>query len=157
MNLGIISYESKYEKSIEIPISVVSDSTYSIEICLDSLDFSKERLTPIISKLKIGESYSIHMSSQGCFHSGEDELILKRESVDEYSAKYNDSSYHISIQQLKFIKIFEFEIRYLSFGCTTEDTYTITYKNKSKEYVDGSCEWHGFDILLHELNIIKIK
>jgi hypothetical protein len=52
-------------------------------------------------------------------------------------------------KDLKAIKEFEQQTRLIGGGgCTTVDTYLISYNGRQQEITDESCNWEGFYLLM---------
>ena len=114
-----------------------------------------KRNVPIIDLIQDGEYYSIKMSSQGCFHSYEDEIAVENND-GVYTLSFNAQKLILNSKQIKRIRKFENELSSIKqLGCTTEDKYTITYNSIKTEIIDGSCRWNGLYNLKKDLNLIK--
>lgn len=138
-----LEYNSLFGKSEKLKVVMTEFKNYSVDLCLDYIDYSKEKYKPIIDRLKDKEYYKILMSSQGCFHSSADTLTISREH-NTYSATWTTNKKTLTQSDIDAIRHFEIELNYMSYeGCTTTDSYSIIYKNNTKKINDGSCSWNG--------------
>ena len=150
LELGTYSlvYNSLFEKETTKIVTVTEYKSYKIELCTNFIDYEKETYNPIINLLNENESYTVQMSSQGCFHSEKDSFTITRKSKDDYYIQWGDKSKKLNEIDIKLIKHFEIELNYMnSYGCTTTETYIVIYKGKSNVIVDGSCDWEGSSYL----------
>ncbi|MGL5891751.1 MAG: hypothetical protein ACRC3B_17800 [Bacteroidia bacterium] len=145
-------YNSLYGKEVSLTVEITENKTYSIDLCTSYIDYSKETYIPIIDQLQVNERYTIVMSSQGCFHSTDDTLTIKRNKED-YTITWGAKTKKLSSADIELIRHFEIELNYMSdIGCTTTDRYTIKYKGRTvKQIDDGSCRWSGFYYLTNQL------
>lgn len=136
-------YKSLFNKEERLNVQITESKTYSTKVCINYMDYSKETYEPIIDRLQNKESYSIIISSQGCFHSSQDTIIIKRNN-NAYTINWGTNFKTLSTTDLENIRQFEFELNYMTYrGCTTTDTYVIDYGGTSKQISDGSCRWNG--------------
>jgi len=102
----------------------------------------------LIELLQNGESYSIEITSIGCFNGSRQTMTISKEA-DIISAHLNDNSIELSTIQIQTFIDFEQELRNLKMGgCTTVDTYVLRYHNETFRTSDGTCSWHGYKPLL---------
>jgi hypothetical protein len=150
-----IEYKTMFEKTENINIEISEKKKYSVDLCLNYIDYDSESYKPFIDLLKNGEEYSIQVSSQGCFHSTDEKIIITRK-VDKYYLNYGATNKLLNNADIKAIRKFEIELNYMeSFGCTTSDTYVVKYKKKEVKISDGSCSWNGDYYLKKKLNLTK--
>ena len=111
---------------------------------------------PFISLIQDGESYSIKVSSQGCFHFWE-ECILIKKSRDRLILVYDTEEFILKEKDFQRLIRFEEELClvdiFLHGGCTTKVEYKLTYNSKEHTVSDSSCEWLGFENLKKDLNL----
>ena len=149
----IIIFENMFSQLIEIPFKVEEYKKYEVDLCGNTINFSKEKFKPRISQLKNKEFFKIIFSSQGCFHSDEKELIISRKHK-KYFLKYEGKSKRLSKKEIKLIENFEIELLFVKEGyCTTSESYNIQFKDKNDFYLDGSCKWNGLYYLMKNLGI----
>ncbi|MBL7997853.1 MAG: hypothetical protein JNL32_04350 [Candidatus Kapabacteria bacterium] len=138
-----LTYKTIFNKEETFPVNITQNKRYYASICTTYLDYSKETYKPIIDILKEGEAYSICLSSQGCFHSSDDTLIVTRRK-NTYSISWGKNSKTLSKKDMRVIRNFEIELTHMAGdGCTTTDTYVVEYKGAKQETKDGSCSWRG--------------
>ena len=111
---------------------------------------------PLFNKIKNGQEFTINIESSGCFHHSIKRLTIKK-SENKYYIEYNSKIKQLTEKQIISIKKFENELKKpLTLGCTTTDTYTITYLKQTQKVTDSSCSWHGFYNLMEELSLNKM-
>jgi hypothetical protein len=138
-----LEYKSLYGKNERLKVVVAQFKKYSVDLCIDYINYSKEIYKPIIDKLQDKENYKILISSQGCFHSTSDTLTIVREN-NSYSATWTNKRKTLTQSDIDVVRNFEIELNYMTYGgCTTSDTYIVIYKNKKIQIEDGSCRWNG--------------
>ena len=112
--------------------------------------------TPFISLIQDGESYSIKVSSRGCFHLWE-ECILIKKSGDTFILIYDTQEFVLKEKDIQRLIKFEKELClvniFLDASCTTTVSYILSYKSKQLEVSDRSCKWWGFENLKKDLNL----
>jgi hypothetical protein len=146
-----LEYNSLFKKTERYKVIITEFKKYSVDLCIDYMNYSKETYKPIIDQLKDNGRYKIIISSQGCFHSTNDTLIIFRKK-NSYFVKWSNKKKVLSHSDIEEIRHFELELNYMTNGfCTTTDTYLIVYKNKRKKIVDGSCYWNGNYFLMKKL------
>lgn len=139
----VLVYKSLFNKEENLKVKITESKKYSARLCLNYIDYSKETSKPIIDQLQETDFYTIVISSQGCFHSTKDTLMIKR-SKDAYTINWGAKYKTLSPTEIVKIRNFEIELNYMTeAGCTTTDSYIISYNGKSKLINDGSCNWHG--------------
>jgi hypothetical protein len=152
-----IEYKSIFEKIENIEIEINEKKKYVIDLCLNYINYKLESYKPFIDQLENGESYSIQISSQGCFHYSKENYLIKRIENDFYLT-FDKKETCLNESNIKAIRHFEIELNYMqSFGCSTTDHYTVQYKNKKVVISDGSCAWKGDYYLKKDLNLITEK
>lgn len=146
-----IIYKSIFEKVETLKVELNENKKYSINLCTNYLDYSKETYKAIIDQLQINESYSIIMESNGCFHSNDDTLTINRNKKD-YSIVWRTKTKILSKSNIDALRHFEIELNYMNIGgCTTTDEYIINYNGIKKHILDGTCQWRGYDYLKKQI------
>ena len=146
-----LEYKSLFGKTEKLKVIITQFKKYSVDLCIDYINYSKETYKPIIDQLQEKENYKILMSSQGCFHSTADTLTIYREN-NIYSATWTNKKKTLTQSDIEAVRHFEIELNYMTDGgCTTTDTYNLIYKNKTKTIDDGSCSWNGDSYLKTKL------
>lgn len=124
---------------------VLSFTNFNLEN--EALVLSEPQPT-LIELLEEGESFSIEITSIGCFNGTRQTLIVSKEA-DVYTASLKDSSKLLTPSDIQTIKSFEIELRELQMGgCTTVDTYVLRFGNETFRTSDGTCSWHGYRKLI---------
>lgn len=137
-------YNTIFNKEEAFTINITENKIYNFTICINYIDYSKETYKPIIDRLMENESYIIHFSSQGCFHSTKSKLTIQKTN-DIYTITWDDQLKELSQDDIEALRQFEFELNYMTYGdCTTIDTYIIEYKGEKKQFDDGGCRWNGY-------------
>ena len=150
-----IEYKTMFNKTENVNIELIDRKKYSIDLCLNFLDHESDSYQPFITRLENGDSYSIQVSSQGCFHSSKEVITVKRKS-NKYYLTFKEEEKLLDTSEIKAIKNFEKELNYMkSYGCTTTDTYILKYKSQEVKISDGSCSWKGYYYLKKELKLIE--
>jgi hypothetical protein len=150
-----IEYESVFRKTESINIELKENRKYYVDLCYDYINYDLETYIPFIDQLKDKESYSIQISSQGCFNFSNDLLIIKR-TTNNYFISYEGGERLLSKEDIDIIRHFEIELNYMSLsGCTTVDDYILVYNNKEVKISDGSCRWFGGGNLKLNLHLTK--
>lgn len=97
----------------------------------------------IIEILQDGESFSIEITSIGCFNGTRQTVTVSRES-NVYTAFFQDQVKVLSEEDFYAFKIFEVQLRNLKMGgCSTVDTYVINFGGQKWQTSDGTCSWNG--------------
>ena len=147
----ILLYKSMFGKEVNQKIVITENKTYSLNLCINFIDYSKESYKAIIDQLKEKEEYTIIVISQGCFHHTLDSIIIKRAN-NVCKITWGEKTKILTAVDLESIRHFEFELAYMNEdGCTTTDMYYIIYNNKTKKNRDGSCDWRGAYYLKKQL------
>lgn len=150
-----IEYKSMFGKTESVNIELMEKKKYSIDLCLNYLDHESDPYQPFIDRLENRESYSIQISSQGCFHSSIETITIKRKA-NNYYLTFQGKEKRLDSSEIKAIAHFEIELNYMgSFGCTTTDTYVLKYKSQEIRISDGSCSWNGDYYLKQRLNLVE--
>lgn len=106
----------------------------------------------IIELLQNGESYSIEITSVGCFGGNRQTITISRDA-DVLTASYPDFSKILSDQDVQAFINFEHQLRIIEVGgCSTVDTYVLRYGNDEFRTSDGTCSWNGGKKLLKEIS-----
>jgi len=151
LDLGVykLVYRSIFEQQVTQEVKITEEREYNVSLCVNFVDYKKEAYKPIINQLKSGESYEVEMLSRGCFHATEESFKITKDAKG-FIVKWGNDSKRLTENDIKAIQRFEIELSLKKgFGCTTVDTYTVTFQGKKQESRDGSCNWDGF-IFLHE-------
>jgi hypothetical protein len=154
-NLGFgvytLVYKTMFEKEESLRVEIIENKRYSTNICTNYIDYSKDKYKPFINQLQENESYTILILSQGCFHSNQDTLTIKRNN-DIFIFTWGTKSKKLSQSDIEKVRNFEIELNYMTnLGCTTVDTYFIKYNESTKKISDGSCSWNGNYFLKKQL------
>jgi hypothetical protein len=150
-----IEYETIFGKTESANIELTEKKKYSLDLCLDYFDYESDSYQPFIDRLKNGESYSIHVSSEGCFHFSDETMFIKKES-DKLVLTFQENNIQLDSNSIRAIRHFEKELNFMkSFSCTTTDTYVLKYNGLKVEIADGSCAWHGAYYLKKKLKLNK--
>jgi hypothetical protein len=150
-----IEYKTLFGMTENVFVDVTKNKIYIVELCIDYFNYAAEPYVPIISQLQSGETYTIEMSSQGCFHHSDDTIVIANRS-GEFYILFGSVESKLSERDIETIKHFEMELNHMeSSGCTTEVAYVLVYNNKKKRITDGSCTWSGGHYLKCKLNLIK--
>lgn len=125
-------------------VTMTKFKRYSVDLCVNYINYSKESYKPIIDQIQDKENYQILMQSKGCFHSTADTLIISRKN-STYYATWANKKKTLTQADIDAVRHFEIELNYMADAgfCTTADTYVIIYKNIRKKIIDGSCRWNG--------------
>ncbi|MBK9249956.1 MAG: hypothetical protein IPM69_18085 [Ignavibacteria bacterium] len=59
---------------------------------------------------------------------------------------FSSNSSFLTSTQIETIRKFELELNYMNnnYRSTTKDTYTVSFRESSKTFVDGSWTWFGY-------------
>ena len=102
----------------------------------------------LIESLQNGESFSIEITSIGCFNGSRQTVFISKEE-DTVTASLNDVSKLLTDTDIETLKSFELQLQSLKMGgCTTIDTYVLRFGNQTFQTSDGTCSWHGYRKLL---------
>jgi len=97
-----------------------------------------------IESLEIGDSYDIEITSIGCFGGSRQNVTFIKEG-DTISAQLQDKIIQLNEADYQTIIAFENELRNMSMGgCTTVDTYVLSFNGQKFQTSDGTCSWHGY-------------
>jgi len=103
--------------------------------------------------LKCINLHCMHLVSIGCFNQTNENIIISR-SAEGYHIEYGKKSKKLTPSELTYIRTFESELlKTVEMGCTTVDTYTLTYNNVKVTKTDGSCNWNGKFQLMKQLGL----
>lgn len=127
---------------------------FCLTTILHFCSYSKNLDKSIIKNLK-NDSVKITWKSQGCFRHLSDSLTIKNEN-SSYFMRYGKKTSKLTEMQVK--KLVKFESKLNSIhqrdgGCTTEETYRMTFNGKIKEIKDSRCNWYGWENLKKDLNL----
>ena len=148
-----IEYNSIFGKTENYHFKIADNKKQLIELCLDYFNYKAETHVPFIDRLKENENYTIMISSIGDFTGGKLEAhIVISKSNNTYFVEFKKNKKKLNQSQIDFIKHFELElINMESYGCSTVDSYLLTYNNEKIQISDGSCAWEGFNVLFKQL------
>ncbi len=105
----------------------------------------------IIESLENGESYSIEITSVGCFNGTRQTITISKEN-DILKASFQDTTKILNDLDIEAFKRFEHQLKSLEIGgCSTVDTYVVNYRNQSFYTSDGTCSWNGGKKLLQAI------
>ncbi|MGH1385302.1 hypothetical protein [Kordia sp.] len=105
---------------------------------------TSKTIVPFIDTLQDGEQFTIHYSSTGCFHNTKETMTFQREN-NTYYVIFNGEKKELDSNFLKKTRTFEKQLaRQGNYGCTTVDSYLVTYNNVERIANDGSCSWNGY-------------
>lgn len=112
----------------------------------------QEPLPTLIESLQNGESYSIEITSIGCFNGTRQTVVVSREA-DVLQVDFQDISKILSEADIEAFRTFEIQLRALKMGgCTTVDTYVLRFRNEEFRTSDGTCNWNGDKKLLQAIS-----
>jgi len=112
----------------------------------------QEPVTTIIESLENGESYSIEITSVGCFNGSRRTVTVSKEA-DLLRVSFQDFSKVLTDSDIEAFKTFEIQLRALKTGgCSTVDTYVIRYGSDTFRTSDGTCSWNGGKKLLKAIS-----
>lgn len=146
-----IQYLNFYGQTATDTLQVDSVPARVLSVCLDRLVTGKVANRTFIDMLEVGESYSIQMTSSGCFHGYNDILSVSRDQQGYIMHWDTLTERRLSLKDLDRMRRFEIELDHMSEGgCTTTDTYSILYGRRKRVIVDGHCRWNGWSYLRSE-------
>jgi len=136
-------------------ISLKDNQVYKSKIIFDSLSLQKYYKSVPINNLKNGESYKQYCWG-GCVASMHSFYQIKNNDDIYYFNSYTEKNKKLTETDLKAIEKFEAEIYFLngkgSCNSTGQMTYTFSKENKIDTLKEMTCNWHGYEILMGELN-----
>ncbi len=104
----------------------------------------KSTYVTIFDQLQDKEQLHINFTSTGCFHSVKEIMTIEKEN-DVYYVVFKESRKMLTSIDIKAIQKFEKGLtRAHDYGCTTIDTYLITYDGRQQMISDGGCRWNGY-------------
>lgn len=112
----------------------------------------QETKPTIIELLENGESYSIEITSVGCFNGTRQTLVVsKNEGI--LIADFQNKSKILNEGDIEAFVTFELQLRSLQIGgCTTVDTYVLRYGSEVFRTSDGTCSWFGGKKLIETIS-----
>lgn len=151
-----IEYKTMFSKTENVNIELSEKKEYTIDLCINYLDHESDPYRPFIDRLKNGESYSIQVSSMGCFHNSKETITIKRRS-NKFHLYFKGKNRLLDKNEIRTIRYFEKEINNMveSYNCTTTDKYVLKYKSTEVIISDGSCVWHGDYFLKKALKLTE--
>ncbi|MFK7814351.1 MAG: hypothetical protein AB8B59_17770 [Maribacter sp.] len=112
----------------------------------------QEPASTIIESLLNGESYSIEITSVGCFNGSRQTIVVSKEA-DILTASFLEVSKILSEEDMEAFRTFELQLQALKIGgCSTVDTYVIRFGNDTFRTSDGTCSWNGGKKLLNAIS-----
>lgn len=146
-----IEYKTLFGKTEQVVVYIKEEKKYSVELCLEYLDYEKESYLPIISKLNNGEQYTIYYSLQRGLFLDERTILIRKQS-EQYFASIGEKEMELNKEQIECIKHFEIELNNMNFqDCTNMDVYKLIYQDKVIKFIDSSCWWYGGYFLVKKL------
>jgi len=125
------------------------ETSYSQTSCIQV----QENNPTIIELLEEGESYSIEITSIGCFNGTRQTVVVSNEA-GVLRANCQENSIVLTDKDIQAFVNFENQLRSLKIGgCTTVDTYVLRYRNEKFQTSDGTCTWNGGRKLLQKLGL----
>lgn len=113
---------------------------------------AQEPYSTIIESLQNGESYSIEITSVGCFNGTRQTVIVSREG-NLLTASFQGFSKILTETDIEAFRTFELQLQALQIGgCSTVDTYVLRYGNDTFQSSDGTCSWNGGKKLLKAIS-----
>ena len=113
---------------------------------------SQETELTIIESLNDGDSYSIEITSVGCF-GGSRQTVLVSNAEGILTASFQDTVITLTDSDIEAFKTFENQLKSLSMGgCTIVDTYVVRYGSQVFTTSDGTCSWNGGKKLLKAIS-----
>ena len=107
----------------------------------------------LIELLQDGESYSIEITSIGCFNGTRQTVVVSKET-GVFTAHFQDKETVLNENDIDAFITFELQLRALKLGgCTTVDTYVLRYGGDKFQTSDGTCSWNGGRKLLEQLGL----
>jgi len=154
-----IEYSNITNDTFRKNISLKNNQIYKSEIIFDSLPLHKFYKSVPINNLKNGESYKQY-SWGGCTSTMHSFYEIKNNNDKYYFNSYTEKNKKLTETDLKAIERFEAEIYFLngkgSCNSTGQMVYTFSKKeNKIDTLREMTCNWHGYEILMRELNSKK--
>lgn len=112
----------------------------------------QEPQSSIIESLHDGDSYSIEITSVGCFNGMRQTVVVSKEH-GILKASYQETVKTLTNSDIEAFKTFEHQLKSLAIGgCTTVDTYVVRYANQVFTTSDGTCSWNGGKKLLKAIS-----
>lgn len=146
-----LTYRNIFGQTVSQSIKATGAAIDTIVLYVDKADFLGEASCLIVDRLGDGECFTIKYSSIGCFHLRDDSLTFSKKE-GKLIARYKTRELYLSKKQIEAVREFEKQTKLIGgAGCTTVDSYQISYKKEISEFRDGSCKWHGFRFLKKEL------
>lgn len=119
----------------------------------DYIDISKQIENSVLRKLK-DKQMILKYESKGCFHSISDSIIVENKN-NKFFFTNNGKIRELNKNELN--KLIQFESELYSIpkegNCTTVENYKLTFKKKTKEFINGNCSWSGWYNLKDDLKI----
>lgn len=126
----------------------------SAEKLPDSTPINISNQAVFIDKLTDKEFMIIAFSESGCFTKKKEfrRLKVERRGMHFYVSS-NGTVKKMSESQVAMIRNFETQLDSVSKMsiCTKSGHYLLRYKKNTKNVLDNTCSWHGYDMLIKEL------
>jgi hypothetical protein len=153
-----MSLNNNFLVLISYPISCLLSYGLVINWGIDSLNYSKPNVTKsektFIDRLNDKEFMLIAFSKSGCFTDKVEYSSIKvsREGEDYYIQSSGNIK-KISTEKRELIKQFELQLDSVSlyYKCTNSDHYLLRYKKETKNIMENTCSWHGYENLVQKL------
>lgn len=150
-----IEYRTVFQTKQKVPFVLEKNIEKKVILCVDYLNEDKLDYSYYIDQLEDGDSFSINLFSYGCFHM-ESKLVEIKKENSSYILSYLDKKKELSELEIELLREFEKELKSIPLGaCTTEDNYTLKYKDEVYKKMDGTCDWEGLRFLLINLGLKK--
>ena len=142
-----------YLTPVLLCLSIMATTFAFANVNSETLYFETQEAYPtIIESLQNGESYSIEITSIGCFNGTRQTVEVSKEA-DVLTASFQDISKILTEKDIKVFISFELQLRGLKMGgCTTVDTYVLRFGNDTFQTSDGTCSWNGGKKLLEAIS-----
>ena len=106
----------------------------------------------IIEFLENGESYSIEITSIGCFNGTRRTVVVSKEE-DVFTVSFENFTKVLTEDDIQAFINFELQLRSLQIGgCSTIDTYVMRYGSEEFRTSDGTCSWLGGKKLIEAIS-----
>lgn len=147
-------YESIFGKEIKEVIQVDDSGIYGISV---NPDRSPERLKNLVIENLKNDRVKWVYNSSGCFHHDDDSIILSNNGND-YFIQYKGQPKKVDEKVWSYFVNTENAMRQIpkNGGCTTIDTYVLSYRGKSDTMIDNTCRFRIWSHLKDYLNNNKL-
>lgn len=136
----IFPIDSIHQDTFNLYIDDRRQQNVNVYTC-DSKDTFKLKLS---DSLKVGEKMVLKYLTVGCFHFGDDMLVLER-TAEHYIITRDGKEKILNEVDIKALKTFESKLSLMLYGgCTTKEYYTISFRNTNYYIVDGTCRFNAY-------------